>query len=138
MMKKYSEMLRLQTFKERYQYLKLDGIVGRETFGFERYLNQKFYHSPEWRSFRRDILIRDMGCDLAIEDRIITGRVIIHHMNPIEPNDILEKKMDLVMNPEYVVCVSKITHDAIHYGDETLLLENDFVNRTENDTTLWR
>ena len=138
MMKNYSEMSLLPTFQERFQYLKLNGVVGRETFGFERYLNQKFYHSPEWRCFRRDILIRDMGCDLGIEDRIIGGRVIIHHMNPIEPNDILEKNLDLVMTPEFVICVSKTTHDAIHYGDESILFENEFAKRQENDTIPWR
>lgn len=138
MKKSYSELILLPTFEDRFRYLKLNGTVGKETFGFERYLNQRFYHSHEWKSFRRDILIRDMGCDLGIEDRIITGRVIIHHMNPIDSNDISEKNIDAVMNPEYVICVSNLTHNAIHYGDESILSQNDFVVRSENDTVPWR
>lgn len=138
MKKSYSELILLPTFEDRFRYLKLNGTVGKETFGFERYLNQRFYHSYEWKSFRRDILIRDMGCDLGIEDRIITGRVIIHHMNPIDSNDISEKNIDAVMNPEYVICVSNLTHNVIHYGDESILSQNDLVVRSENDTVPWR
>lgn len=137
-MKTYSEMILLPTFEERFNYLKLSGVVGRETFGFERHLNQSFYHSMEWRTFRRDILIRDMGCDLGIEDRIIGGRIIIHHMNPLNPNDISDRNLEAIMNPDTVVCTSKVTHDAIHYGDESLLLESKPVVREKNDTIPWR
>lgn len=138
MKRTYNEMISLPTFDERFQYLKLNGEVGRGTFGYDRYLNQRFYHSKEWASFRRDILIRDMGCDLAIEDRPIYGRVIIHHMNPISVDDISNLVIERLLDPNEVVCVSHITHDAIHYGNENLLLERDPVERTPNDTIPWR
>lgn len=136
MKRTYSELITLPTFKERFDYLKLNGEVGAETFGFDRYLNQKFYHSNEWRTFRRDILIRDMGCDLAMEDRPIYGKILVHHMNPIEVDDILD--FSKLMEPEEVVCVSLVTHDAIHYSNENLLLEREPVSRMPNDTIPWR
>lgn len=132
----YSELLSIPTFKERYRYLKLGGDVGRETFGCDRYLNQIFYTSPEWRRIRNDIIARDKGLDLAFLGREIWGRPYIHHMNPIMASDIL-KRTDLLLNPEYLVLCSFETHNAIHYGDESLLLE-DYVPRTRYDTIPWR
>lgn len=134
--KTYSELIKLPTFEERFRYLKLDGVVGEETFGFDRYLNQAFYQSPEWRSLRNYIIIRDNGCDLGIPDRELNSRIYIHHMNPITKEDILAMN-EYVMNPEYLICVSKTTHDAIHYGDESLLITAP-IERRKNDTCPWR
>lgn len=132
----YSELITLPTFEERYQYLKLGGRVGEDTFGFDRYLNQIFYRSPEWRSIRDQIIIRDNGCDLGIEGREIYGRILIHHMNPISVDDIV-KRSELLLNPEYLICAVKSTHDAIHYGDESSLILDPVV-RTKNDTCPWK
>ena len=118
----YSELMKLQTFEERYKYLKLDGRVGEDTFGFDRYLNQRFYKTREWRSIRDYVIIRDGACDLGIEDMPVYDRIIIHHMNPITKQDILNKT-DYLLNPEYLICVSKRTHDAIHYGTNEVYLE---------------
>lgn len=134
--KTYSELMKLPTYEERYQYLKLDGRVGEETFGFDRYLNQTFYRSDEWRRLRDEIIIRDNGCDLGVEGREIHGRIIIHHMNPITKEDIL-RRSDYLLNPEYLICTVKSTHDAIHYGDENLLIKAP-VERHKNDTCPWR
>lgn len=135
--KTYSELIALPTFEERYRYLKLDGRVGEDTFGFDRYLNQQFYKSDEWRALRDEIIIRDNGCDLGIEDREIKGqRILIHHMNPIRKEDILQRS-DLLMNPEYLICVTKNTHDAIHYSDENLLVTVP-MERSRNDTCPWK
>lgn len=135
--KTYSEMIALPTFEERYRYLKLDGRVGEDTFGFDRYLNQQFYKSDDWRALRDEIIIRDNGCDLGIEDREIKGqRILIHHMNPIRKEDILQRS-DLLMNPEYLICVTKNTHDAIHYSDENLLVTVP-MERSRNDTCPWK
>lgn len=134
--KTYSELIQLDSFEERYRYLRLDGEVGKETFGFDRYLNQIFYKSPEWKAIRDAIIIRDNGCDLAMLGYEIRGRILIHHMNPITKRDILERS-DLLLNPEYLICVTKRTHDAIHYGDENLLMTGP-VERTRNDTCPWR
>lgn len=132
----YSELIQLKTFEERFEYLKLDGIVGRETFGFDRYLNQMFYTSIEWKKFRRDIILRDNGCDLAIPGLDIVGKIFIHHLNPITKEDILNRT-EYLMNPEFVICSSKLTHDAIHYGDSDLLPKGP-VERKRNDTCSWR
>lgn len=132
----YSELIQLKTFEERFEYLKLDGIVGRETFGFDRYLNQMFYTSIEWKKFRRDIILRDNGCDLAIPGLDIVGRIFIHHLNPITKEDILNRT-EYLMNPEFVICSSKLTHNAIHYGDSDLLPKGP-VERKRNDTCPWR
>ena len=132
----YSELIKLRTFEERYEYLKLNGKVGEETFGFDRYLNQIFYRSKEWASIRDQVIIRDCGCDLAAEGYEIYGKILIHHMNPITKADILERS-DLLLNPEYLICVSKRTHDAIHYGDRDLLTTGP-IERTRNDTCPWR
>lgn len=136
--KNYKELIELPTFEERYRYLKLDGVVAYETFGSDRYLNQKFYRSTEWKLFRRDVLIRDMGCDLGIEDRPIYGRVIIHHMNPISVEDLKDNDLERLMNLDEVICTSMLTHDAIHYGDESLLMPTNPVVRYEYDHIPWR
>lgn len=136
-MKTYNEMISLPTFEQRFEYLKLHGQVGSDTFGFDRYLNQVFYHSPEWRSVRREVIIRDNGCDLACPDLEIFGRIYIHHMNPIRPNEIEDRKDD-ILNPNYLVCVSHDTHNAIHYGDSRYLQNKTYTERTRNDTCPWR
>lgn len=135
--KTYSELITIPAFEERYRYLRIGGAVGKETFGFDRYLNQKFYASLEWKRFRRDIILRDMGCDLGIEDRPIQGIIILHHLNPIDPKDIREKNVRVLLNPENVICVSHNTHNAIHYGDDSLLFTDPIV-RTKNDTCPWK
>ena len=132
----YSELILLPTFKERFEYLKIGGKVGEETFGFDRYLNQILYTSPEWRSTRDRIIARDNGCDLAIPGREINGKIMIHHMNPITVDDIL-RRSDFVFNPEYLICTIMNTHNAIHYGDSSLLYEDPII-RTKNDTCPWR
>lgn len=134
--KTYSELTKLPTFKERYRYLRLTGRVGEDTFGFDRYLNQIFYRSAEWKRVRDLVIVRDNGCDLGIEDRVIYGKILIHHMNPITDKDILNAT-DILLNPEYLICVSHITHNAIHYGDENLLITEPIV-RTKNDTCPWK
>ena len=132
----YSELRRITTFKERYKYLQLGGIVGKDTFGFDRYLNQIFYRSQKWRSIRDQVIIRDNGCDLGVEGYDIYGRILIHHMNPITLEDI-EKESDFLLNPEYLICTTHNTHNAIHYGDEKLLITAP-IERTKNDTCPWR
>ena len=133
----YSELSKLETFEERYEYLRLDGIVGEETFGFDRYLNQQFYQNdPEWKRSRRFVIMRDLGCDLGIEGREIHGRVIVHHMNPITTYDLINRTKYL-LDPEYLICTLDSTHNAIHYGDEQLLMKGP-VERTRNDTCPWR
>ena len=132
----YSELSQLGTFKERYEYLRLNGSVGEETFGFDRYLNQSFYKSKEWKSIRDFVIVRDSGCDLGVEGYEIRGKIIIHHMNPILPKDIL-KVSNLLLNPEYLICTVLLTHNAIHYGDDSLLISTP-VERTKNDTCPWR
>lgn len=132
----YSELMKLQTFEERFRYLKLNGRVAEETFGFDRYLNQQFYKSDEWLYLRDQIIIRDNGCDLAIEDREIYKRIIVHHMNPLTKADIINRS-DFLLNPEYLICTIKRTHDAIHYGDESILYDIP-KERTKNDTCPWR
>ena len=132
----YSQLIRLPTFEDRFEYLKLKGSVGKDTFGHDRYLNQVFYSSMEWRRLRDEIIIRDNGCDLGIEGRQIGGKVYIHHLNPLGVNDILTHSEYLV-NPEYLICVSFATHNAIHYGDINLL-PRDPIERKRNDTCPWR
>ena len=132
----YSELITLPTFKERYEYLRIGGKVGEETFGFDRYLNQIFYKSKEWLDIRDEVIIRDNGCDLGIEGREIHSKILIHHMNPITVKDILERS-DFLLNPEYLISTVKNTHDAIHYGDSSLLVK-DPIERRKNDTCPWR
>lgn len=134
--KTYSELIALPTFEERYEYLRLSGRVGEDTFGFDRYLNQNFYRSAEWRRIRDRVIVRDNGCDLAIDDRIIYGKILIHHMNPITDKDIFNLS-DILLDPEYLICVSHNTHNAIHYGDGDLLVKDPIV-RTKNDTCPWK
>lgn len=129
----YTEMSRLRTFEERYEYLRLAGIVGESTFGFDRYLNQALYRSRAWKKARDQVIIRDNGCDLGIEDRLITDRVIVHHMNPLIIDEIEERDED-IFNPEFLVCVSPATHNAIHYGDDRLLMKSEPVERRPGDT----
>lgn len=132
----YNELMLLPTFEERFEYLKLSGRVGEETFGFDRWLNQKFYRSAEWKHLRDQVIIRDNGCDLGVEGREIYGKILIHHMNPITKKDILDRT-DLLLNPMYLISVTKQTHDAIHYSDESILM-NDPIVRSRNDTCPWR
>lgn len=136
MIRTYSELSRLKTFKERYEYLRLDGVVGENTFGFDRYLNQAFYKSKEWKDIRRFVIIRDNGCDLGVEGYEIHTNIIIHHMNPIRQDDILSRT-DLLMNPEYLITTTLNTHNAIHYGTEELLATAP-ISRSKNDTCPWK
>lgn len=133
----YTELMQLQTFEERYEYLRLGGKVGEETFGFDRYLNQIFYKSPEWLRVRNYVITRDNGCDLAMPGREILGsKILIHHMNPITVDDILNRS-EFLLDPEYLISTIKNTHDAIHYGDSELLYQDPIV-RSKNDTCPWR
>lgn len=132
----YSELSKLPTFRERYEYLRLQGVVGEETFGFDRYMNQFFYRSPEWRRIRDLVITRDGSCDLGIPGRDIFDRIIIHHMNPISPRDIRDRS-DFLLNPEYLIVTTHRTHQAIHYGDEGLLVQDEIV-RFKNDMCPWR
>lgn len=132
----YPELVRLSTFEERFRYLKLDGLVGKDTFGFDRYLNQEFYRSKEWKEVRDFVIVRDNGCDLGMDGYEIVGRIYIHHMNPITVNDIVHSS-DFLLNPDYLICVSHNTHNAVHYGDEDLLVTAP-VERRKNDTCPWR
>lgn len=132
----YSELITLPTFEERFAYLQLNGKIGQDTFGFDRYLNQMFYKSKEWKKVRNHVIVRDCGCDLGIEGREIRGNILIHHINPIEKDDIANSTIYL-LDPEFLICTSKNTHDAIHYGDEELLIK-DPIGRRKNDTCPWK
>lgn len=135
-LRRYSELKRLTTFKERYEYLRVGGIVGETTFGFDRYLNQLLYTSDRWKEVRRQVIIRDNGCDLGIAGYDLHSKIIVHHMNPITIEDV-EKVSDDIFNPEYLICVSQRTHNAIHYGDESLLPQTP-INRRPGDTCPWK
>lgn len=132
----YHELVKRATFRERFEYLRLGGQVGADTFGFERYLNQRFYHSAEWQSIRNTVIARDLGCDLGVDGYSIFGKVYIHHMNPITTTDI-RKATEYLSNPEYLICTTHNTHNAIHYGDASLL-PTELVERTPYDTCPWR
>ena len=132
----YSELILLPTFEERFKYLQLNGRVGDDTFGFDRYINQKFYRSAEWKRIRDYIIIRDNGCDLAVDGYEIHGRILIHHMNQITISDI-KFSTEYLMNPDYLICVTHNTHNAIHYGDEKQIITGPIV-RTKNDTCPWK
>lgn len=134
--KTYSELIKLPTFEERFRYLRLSGSVGKETFGFDRYLNQIFYQSQRWKSARDYVIIRDNACDLGVEGHEIYSRVIIHHMNPITLKDI-EQESEFLIDPEYLICTIHNTHNAIHFGDENLLITAP-IERRANDTCPWR
>ena len=136
MIRCYTDLIQLPTFEERYQYLRLGGMVGQDTFGFDRYLNQKFYHSHEWKQIRNKVILRDEGRDLAMPGYELNSGIFIHHMNPIRPED-LANVPDEILNPEYLICVSKRTHDAIHFGDSSLLPKLP-TERTPNDMCPWK
>lgn len=132
----YRELRRLETFEERFNYLKLLGEVGDSTFGFDRYLNQMFYKSREWKNVRQKIILRDKGCDLGIEGYEINVQILIHHMNPIRVKDV-EEGTDILLNPDFLICTTQTTHRAIHFGDESLLIKAPIVRRP-GDTTPWK
>lgn len=135
--KTYSELISIPTYEERYRYLRLDGRVGKDTFGFDRYLNQKLYHdSKEWRRVRNFVITRDNGCDLGMDGYEIAGRIIVHHMNPITMDDLIHR-MDYVLDPEFLISTSHNTHNAIHYGTEDLIIKAP-IERSRNDTCPWR
>lgn len=137
-MRAYSELITLPTFKERFEYLRLKGEVGRDTFGFDRYLNQAFYRSLEWKAIRNQVIIRDENCDLGLPGNDIYGQVIVHHMNPIMLKDLKDEELSkLILDPEYLICTTLDTHNAIHYGGEPKALHSDPIVRTANDTKLW-
>lgn len=136
MVKMYSELSKLTSFEDRFRYLKLDGIVGETTFGFDRYLNQLFYQSQKWKKIRDEVIVRDSCCDLGVEGYEIYKYAMIHHMNPITIKDIQEES-EYLLNPEYLITTTQKTHNAIHYGDEDLLIMMP-VERTKNDTCPWR
>lgn len=135
-MRTFKELNRLKTFEDRYEYLRLKGAVGQDTFGFDRYINQMFYRSSEWKRVRDQVIVRDNGCDMGDQDYPISGRIIIHHMNPIHKED-FDDNPDYLLNPDYLVCVSHNTHNAIHYGDSNLLPKLP-VERKPNDTCPWK
>lgn len=134
--KTYSELVKMDSFMDRFRYLQIGGRVGEETFGFDRHLNQTFYKTPEWIAIRDEVIIRDMGCDLGVLGRDIHSKILVHHMNPITKDDIIHRS-EFLLNPEYLISTCKRTHDAIHYGDETLLF-SDPIERTRFDTCPWR
>ena len=134
--KRYSELILLPTFEERYKYLQLNGVIGDETFGFDRYINQMFYRSQEWKQVRDYVIVRDNGCDLGIEGHEIRGKILIHHMNPIGIKDI-QQVNKILLDPEYLITTMLSTHNAIHYGDKSLLVK-DPIERSKNDTCPWK
>ena len=134
--KTYSELITLPTFEERYRYLRLEGAVGVDTFGFDRIFKQRFYTSTEWRRVRDEVIIRDNGCDLGMPGHEITGKIIIHHINPISLDD-LDHHADILLNPEYLITTTHATHNAIHYGDERLLITTP-IERSKNDAWPWK
>ena len=130
----YNELMSLKSFDERYDYLKLSGMVADLTFGFDRYLNQAFYKSQIWQKTRRDIIVRDLGCDLGVEGYEIYGGILVHHMNPIQIEDIRDRT-DYLLNPNYLICTCLRTHNAIHYGDKS---PNIITERHRGDTCPWK
>jgi len=136
MMKTYRELQRLRSFLDRFEYLKLGGTVGRSTFGYDRYLNQMLYTSRRWRRTRDGIIIRDNGCDLGMDDYEIFGRILVHHINPVTLEDV-EEDRDIVYDPENLIITAHSTHNAIHYGDVSLLPKLP-IERTRNDTCPWK
>lgn len=135
-LRRYSELILLPTFEERFEYLKLSGVVGSDTFGFDRYINQRFYHSSLWRSIKDRVIVRDLACDLAFKGREIESGIVIHHMNPIEVKDVVDRS-ELLIDPEYLICCSDRTHKAIHYGNETNIARDPIV-RSKFDTCPWK
>lgn len=137
-MRTYSELIQLDSFEDRFRYLSLKGSVGVDVFGFDRYLNQKFYKSIEWKRIRNIVLIRDNACDMGLKEYPIYGKILIHHMNPISPEDISKFHVDDILNPEFLISVSMDTHNAIHYGDEKILNKIQIIERSANDMIPWR
>lgn len=135
MIRKYSELRRLDTFEERFRYLSLRGYVGKSTFGFDRWINQEFYRSREWRRLRDEVIVRDEGCDLGIPGYEIHDRVLVHHINPITPEDVRHSD-EMILDPQYLITTTHRTHNAIHYGDERLL-PRQLIVRRPGDTKLW-
>lgn len=135
MIRTYSKLIRLNSFEERYEYLRLSGSVGKETFGFDRYMNQQFYRSTQWKHIRNHVIARDLGLDLAMDGYEIFDKIIIHHMNPMSVNDLIHGEED-ILDPEFLICTTHKTHNAIHYGDKSLLAL-PFIERKFNDTKLW-
>lgn len=136
-MKTYTELVKLPTFADRFRYLMIGGNVGEETFGVKRWLNQVFYKTEEWKRFRRDIIIRDEGCDLGIKDRVYDYGLLVHHIEPITADDIANRNVSKLLNPDNVITTINRTHKAIHYGDESILYL-EVVERKPNDTIPWR
>lgn len=133
----YTNLSKIKDFMDRFEYLSLKGVVAEETFGFDRYLNQRFYRSREWRQLRSKIIVRDNGCDLGVPGHEIFDHIFIHHMNPLKLDDIVNST-DYLLNPEYLICVSRTTHNAIHFGDKSLIASSELVERKPNDTCPWR
>lgn len=133
--RRVSQLLRYDSFEDRYEYLKLNGVVGADTFGFDRHINQKFYRSTEWRRARELVMIRDNGCDLGVPGYEIQSEVVVHHLNPMTADDIIHGE-DWIFDPEYLITTTPETHNAIHYGDASLL-RTSFVQRSPGDTKLW-
>lgn len=133
----YNELILLPTFEERFEYLQLNGEIGSDTFGFDRYVNQRFYKSSEWRKIRDQVILRDNGCDMGLQDHEIFGHIYIHHMNPIRLDDIVNVT-DILLNPDYLICVSHETHNAIHYGTNDICNKNQVIERKPNDTCPWK
>lgn len=136
MIRTYSELSTFNNFGERFRYLKLDGAVGQDTFGFDRYINQLFYRSQRWKEIRNQVILRDNGCDLGLDGYEIYSKILIHHMNPITQQDI-RTLSDNLLNPEYLICVSHKTHNAIHYGEEKSI-NHETIARMPNDTCPWK
>lgn len=137
MIKTYSELQRLNTLKDRFDYLKVNGIVCEETFYGSRFLNQRFYNTPEWKQIRNFVIRRDNGCEMGLDGYYIPGFIVIHHINPITKEDLLND-VQKCLDPEFLVCVSSAMHKAIHYSDDSIIELVKGVNRSPNDTTLWR
>lgn len=135
--KTYNELITIPSYEDRFEYLKLSARIGDQTFGHERFLNQSFYRSKEWKQIRQKVIVRDEGCDMAFKDRTIFDRIEIHHINPIIPEDI-EEASELLLDMNNLVCVSPLTHKAIHYGDAALLPKNEITIRRPYDTCPWR
>lgn len=135
--KSYKELSLIDNYIERYNYLKLDGVLGAETFGFDRWVNQRFYKTDEWKRLRESIILRDDGNDMGADGYPIKGKILIHHINPISLDDIVNKK-SLVLDPDNLVCVSLLTHNAIHYGNDELMKDKILIERKPYDTCPWR
>ena len=135
-MKTYTELIQIPTYRERYEYLKLGDAVGQDTFGFDRYLNQSFYHSTIWKRIKNQVIVRDNGFEMGLDGYPISGKIYVHHMNPIDQDDILNQR-DILLNPEFLICVSGLLHNAIHYGSFDIL-PSEPVDRKPNDTCPWK